>query len=122
MEFEPGATAFSGAALKKVETVAKIMYERPGLQIDLEGHADPARERDLLLKARLTEIIKAQKAKEPPKKGKETTPQAQRPTSRSGSRNPCCERRSHFRRHARIRSDCDPPFQRRRDDLDRAKG
>jgi hypothetical protein len=75
--FETGGGALSVAALKKVETVAKIMYERPRLQIDFEGRADPARERDLLLKARLAEIVKAQKAKEPPKKEKESPPQVE---------------------------------------------
>ncbi|MHC1743434.1 MAG: DUF748 domain-containing protein [Syntrophobacteraceae bacterium] len=74
LDFDPGSTVLSGAAVKKVETIAKIMYERPGLQIDLEGQADPVRERDLLRQARIKEIIKAQKAKEPVKKGKEPPP------------------------------------------------
>lgn len=74
LDFDPGSMTLSGPALKKVETIAKIMYERPGLQIDIEGHADPVKERELLRQARIKEITKAQKAKEPPKKGKEPPP------------------------------------------------
>lgn len=40
-EFQPGSTNFQPAAIAKLDVLANALYERPELQLELEGSADP---------------------------------------------------------------------------------
>ncbi len=40
LEFDPGATDLPGTAEAKIGSLAKVMVERPGLQLEIEGHVD----------------------------------------------------------------------------------
>ncbi|TVT76700.1 MAG: DUF748 domain-containing protein [Denitromonas halophila] len=58
-EFAPGTHRLSAETVKKLETLAKALTERPALKIDLSGHVDPARDepglREQWLLARMQE-------------------------------------------------------------------
>ena len=66
--FPAGATTLDATAGKRLGVVAKVLQERPGVSFEIEGQADPAREREALrrylfdrkLKAkRIAELVKA---------------------------------------------------------------
>ena len=40
LEFDPGTTDLPGTAEAKVGSLAKVLVERPGLQLEIEGHVD----------------------------------------------------------------------------------
>jgi len=40
LEFDPGTTVLPGTAEAKIGSLAKVLVERPGLQLEIEGHAD----------------------------------------------------------------------------------
>ncbi|TVT49605.1 MAG: DUF748 domain-containing protein [Denitromonas halophila] len=58
-EFAPGTHRLSVETVKKLETLAKALTDRPALKIDLSGHVDPARDepglREQWLLARMQE-------------------------------------------------------------------
>ena len=57
LEFDPGSVAIATTELKKFETLAKGLEERPGLRLEITGTADPVRDREVFglqkLKAQL---------------------------------------------------------------------
>lgn len=40
LEFDPGTTDLPGTAEAKIGSLAKVLVERPGLQLEIEGHVD----------------------------------------------------------------------------------
>jgi hypothetical protein len=74
VEFDYGNTAIAGADLKKLETVAKALHDRPSLRIDIEGHVDLDRDRDGLKQLLFNRKIKVQKLNEMMKKGQPAVP------------------------------------------------
>lgn len=40
LEFDPGLTDLPGAAEAKIGSLSKVLVERPGLQLEIEGHVD----------------------------------------------------------------------------------
>jgi len=64
VEFEPGHSEIPAAARSKVDTLAKALYERPGLHLDIEGHAAPTQDLEVLRQLELRRKVTAEKLKE----------------------------------------------------------
>ena len=60
IEFAPGTAAIDAASAKKLDTIKKLMYERPVLKMDLAGYVDPESDKEALAALMLTRKIKAQ--------------------------------------------------------------
>lgn len=73
VEFDFGSTAITESNAKKLQTIAKALYDRPSLKVDIEGHVDMEKDREGLRQYLFQRKIKAQKLKEMVKK-RETVP------------------------------------------------
>jgi len=71
IEFDYGVSAFSDDSKKKLDTLVKILHDRPGLKMDIEGHADPEKDREGLKQYLVSRKVKAQKIKDLTRKGTE---------------------------------------------------
>ena len=74
IEFEPGSAALNAAALTKIATVAKALYEKPQVRMEIEGHVDPAADREGLKKRLLERKIKERKLDDLIEAGKPAVP------------------------------------------------
>lgn len=63
VEFNPGTAVITASEAKKLDAVEKALYDRPGLQLDIEGHADPAKDKEGLRQYTFNREIKYQKWK-----------------------------------------------------------
>lgn len=72
--FEPGSVQVDQEGLKKIDVLAKALYDRPLLKLEITGHADPVKDREALGKARLEERIQAAKVKALAGKGQKAPP------------------------------------------------
>jgi uncharacterized protein involved in outer membrane biogenesis len=70
VSFEPGRAAITAEADKSLQALAKAMRDRPGLKLEIAGHADPQLETEGYRRAELDRLVKAQKATELARKGK----------------------------------------------------
>ncbi|MCX5857812.1 MAG: DUF748 domain-containing protein, partial [Deltaproteobacteria bacterium] len=61
IEYDYGRTTVSEANLKKVQTLAKALYDRPALKLDIEGHVDLENDREGLKKVHIERKMKARK-------------------------------------------------------------
>jgi len=61
IEFSPGSFDMNQTAHKKVETLVKALEERPGLAIEIAGHADVENDRKELAKNEFHQILKIAK-------------------------------------------------------------
>ena len=52
-EFQPGSTNLLPAALTKLDALAKALYERPELQLQIQGSADPVTDLDALRREKM---------------------------------------------------------------------
>ncbi len=68
--FEPGRIELTAEAEKALQTLSKALRDRPGLKLELAGHADPQVEDEGLRRAALEHRVKAQKATELARRGK----------------------------------------------------
>jgi uncharacterized protein involved in outer membrane biogenesis len=73
-EFDYGRADISEQAMKKLETVAKALRDRPSLKMDIEGHVDVERDRDGLKRFLFERKVKAQKLKEMTRRGEPAVP------------------------------------------------
>lgn len=64
IEFAPGSADIDAAGETKLASVAKVMFERPGLNMDLTGYVDAAKDRAGLAEARLDRELKTAKIKD----------------------------------------------------------
>ena len=71
-EFEYGLAAITPETQKKLDTLVKALSDRPGLKLDIVGHADPDKDREGLKRYIIMRKVKAQKIKELAKKEKAT--------------------------------------------------
>lgn len=69
LEFAYGSAALDENGNKKLETLAKALRDRPGLKLEVIGHADPEKDREGLRQASFDRRLKAQKLKDLTKKG-----------------------------------------------------
>jgi hypothetical protein len=60
-EFEPGSSELSASSSAKLDSIVKGLYERPGLQLEIEGSVDEAVDRDALKRQKLDKNFRAQK-------------------------------------------------------------
>jgi uncharacterized protein involved in outer membrane biogenesis len=67
--FPAGATALDATASKRLGVIAKVLQERPGVSFEIEGQADPAREREALRRYLFERKLKAKKIAESVKAG-----------------------------------------------------
>ncbi len=69
VEFDYGSDAVSQASLQKIKSLAKALYERPNLKMDIEGYVDLEKDKEGLKRVILNRKIKAQKLKDMIRKG-----------------------------------------------------
>jgi hypothetical protein len=60
-EFQPGSTNLLPAAIAKLDTLAKGLYERPELQLEIEGSADLVTDLEALRREKLSQQMLQQK-------------------------------------------------------------
>ncbi len=68
--FEPGMAELADPAKSILDKLAKILYERPGLKLEIAGNADPDSDRPALHEAHFLRLLKAQKFKDVVRKNK----------------------------------------------------
>jgi len=73
LEFEPGQSDIAIGQRAKLDTLAKALFERPGLRLEIEGHASPMLDREALRRQQLQREVKAQKMKEAVAAGSDTS-------------------------------------------------
>lgn len=64
LEFDYGREALSDANMKKIGMLAKALYERPALKLDIVGHCDLEQDREGLKKALVERKVRARKFNE----------------------------------------------------------
>src|SRR5207248_1032112 len=60
-DFAPGNAALQDGSRSKLDALIKALYERPGLQLEIEGSVDPAADRDALRMANFEKQLRVQK-------------------------------------------------------------
>ena len=73
-EFEYGSAEVKDGIVKKLNTIAKALQDRPGIKLDVEGHVDTEKDREALKTLFFQRKIKTQKVKETVKKGQPSVP------------------------------------------------
>jgi hypothetical protein len=73
-EFEYGSAEVKGETVKKLNTIAKALQDRPEIKLDVEGHVDMEKDREALKTLFFQRKIKTQKMKETAKKGQPAVP------------------------------------------------
>ena len=71
VDFAAGRAVLAPPALKRLESLAKALDDRPGLKLDITGRVDPEKDREGLRQAMLEHKVKAQKLAQLVKEGKE---------------------------------------------------
>ena len=64
VDFSPASSALNDAAVKKLDTLAKGLDERPALRMDIRGEVDPQKDRERLRSLRFEALLRAEKRKE----------------------------------------------------------
>ncbi|MFZ1984273.1 MAG: DUF748 domain-containing protein, partial [Desulfatitalea sp.] len=62
-DFEPGSDSLSAPAIEKIDLLAKALTERPALQLEIQGEADPEADRNALRQIQFDRQLKAAKLK-----------------------------------------------------------
>jgi len=63
LAFDPGQSRIAPGRMKKLNTLAKILFERPGLKLEIQGQVEPQKDTDGLRQLRFEENLKATKLK-----------------------------------------------------------
>jgi len=74
VEFDYGSTTIAEPNVKKLETIAKALQDRPSLKMDIEGHVDMEKDREGLKQYLFNKKLKSQKLNEMVKKGQPAIP------------------------------------------------
>jgi hypothetical protein len=64
VDFPPGAAALDAAQTNKLNTLAKALYERPALSLEISASADPAADREMVSRQKLQERMKSLRLQE----------------------------------------------------------
>ena len=64
LEFDPGMTALPGTAEAKIGNLAKVLEERPGLQLEIEGHVDVEKDTEGLRRLLFRRKVAARKVRD----------------------------------------------------------
>jgi hypothetical protein len=112
VEFAPGSYALSDAQQKKLDTVAKMLTEKPSIRLDLIGRVDPAVDTPGLRDVYVDRLVRQQKLKDVIGQGESVDPmtvkvapaeydkyltRTRRPISRSRATWSACRRRCRMR-------------------------
>lgn len=62
--FTPGLAELTAEEAEKLALVANVLHERPGLRMDISGHADPRLDSQALSRGRLLKLVKLEKLRE----------------------------------------------------------
>lgn len=74
VEFPPGSADLSEAASQKLDTIAKMLADKPSVSLDLIGRADPATDPEGLRTVHVQELVRKQKVKAVTGRGKSVDP------------------------------------------------
>jgi len=74
VEFDYGSPVLAEDGRKKIEALAKVLYDRPSLKLDIEGYVDPVKDKEGLKQAELDRLMKTQKLKEMADRDQKTVP------------------------------------------------
>ncbi len=69
IDFSPGYADITPEAEKRLEVLSKALTDRPALELEIAGYADPAHDSEALKRMILERTVKAQKLSESVKKG-----------------------------------------------------
>lgn len=61
LDFEPGVSEIGPENAEKMDKLATILFERPGLSLDVQGTADPQWDREALRSVLTDNRLKAEK-------------------------------------------------------------
>jgi len=64
IDFAPGAADLDAAGLDKIQKLAKALYERPALAVEISPAVDPVADREAIAKVKLTEALKIHRLQE----------------------------------------------------------
>ncbi|MEN8231461.1 MAG: DUF748 domain-containing protein [Thermodesulfobacteriota bacterium] len=74
VDFTSGSSLIEAEYTKRLETIANILYDRPGLKMDLKGSVNAEQESKVLHEKQFKQLLKNEKYKKLSKKKDETTP------------------------------------------------
>ncbi|PKN86579.1 MAG: hypothetical protein CVU51_06960 [Deltaproteobacteria bacterium HGW-Deltaproteobacteria-1] len=74
IEFDYGSAELTEDGQKKISALAKVLYDRPNLKMEIEGYVDPVNDKEGLKKVELDRLMKTQKLKETADKDKPSVP------------------------------------------------
>jgi len=74
MEFDYGSAEVKGESATKLDTLVKVLHDRPSIKLDVEGYVDPEKDKEALKQLFFQRKLKAQKLKEILKKGQPAVP------------------------------------------------
>jgi hypothetical protein len=74
LEFDYGKPQLTDTNIKKIDTLVKALFERPGLKLDIEGHADPEKDKEAIRTYLFKKKIKVQKLNTLIRKGQTAVP------------------------------------------------
>lgn len=69
LEFEYGKAELNASMAARLSTMEKVLYDRPGLKLEIAGHVDAAKDREGLLRSAFDRKLKAQKLADLAKRG-----------------------------------------------------
>jgi hypothetical protein len=73
-DFEPGSDSLPAPAIEKINLLAKALTERPALQLEIQGEADPEADRNALRQFQFDHQLKAAKLKSMTDRGERALP------------------------------------------------
>jgi uncharacterized protein involved in outer membrane biogenesis len=74
VEFDYGSSGVAEDNAKKLDTLVKALYDRPGLKLEMAGYVDPAKDSEALRANRMKNLIAAQKIKDLSQKDDQPVP------------------------------------------------
>jgi len=74
LEFDPGTAELPGTAEAKVGSLSKILTERPGLQLEIEGHVDVDKDTEAFRRIRFRRKVAAGKVRDIVRSGRSAPP------------------------------------------------
>jgi hypothetical protein len=74
MEYDYGKSDIGEAGIKKLDTLAKALSDRPALKLSIEGHVDVEKDKEALRQIIFNRKVKAQKLKDMISEGAQTMP------------------------------------------------
>lgn len=77
LDFDSGQSVIPNDNRGKLDTLAKILYERPGLNLEIQGQVHPKEDIDGLRRVRFDEQLKSAKLKTMVARGKKAVPLGQ---------------------------------------------